>query len=628
MVTVLAAAGAAGGYYISKSRQYETVFFPHTVINGIDVSHKTAEEVKALIAAGIEEYQLSIRLRGNDTETISPEEIDLHSVFDGSLEEYLDAQEPMRWWQHRSKQTEYEISAMIVFDEEKLQKKLDSLVCFSEEYAREPKDAYISEYQSGQGYVVIPEEQGNLLDREMATAAIEEAIHNLRTEVSLEDAGAYVEPEVTAEDEELNALAARLNQYVGVTVTYRFGDKQEIVDGDLISQWISVGEDQNVYLSAEQVEAYVKQLASQYDTAYKKKSFKTSYGKTVTVSPAIYGWRINRGKEAEALYDIIQSGESQTREPIYSQTANSRGVNDYGDTYVEINLTAQHLFFYKDGKLIVESDFVSGSHAKGYDTPAGAYPLTYKERNATLRGENYETPVSYWMPFNGNIGMHDADWRSSFGGQIYMTNGSHGCINLPPAAAKKIYENIFAGAPVICYHLEGTETGKSSKAQSGQTAGITAAGEDVTATSGEGLAATGGSSSESGGESAISGENAAEKETTAAGTPVGPGESTSSPAGPGESASGAAGPGESSSGAAGPGESVSGAAGPGESSSGGAAGPGESASGAAGPGGSRSDGAGANGPGGASQENKGANGPGNTTPGPEEPYGPGNPPPQ
>ncbi len=102
---------------------------------------------------------------------------------------------------------------------------------------------------------------------------------------------------------------------------------------------------------------------------------------------------------------------------------------------------------------MVESDFVSGNESRGWSTPAGAYPLTYKQRNATLKGQNYSTPVSYWMPFNGGIGMHDAYWRSSFGGKIYKTNGSHGCINLPPAVAKTVYENISAGMPcsaIIC----------------------------------------------------------------------------------------------------------------------------------------------------------------------------------
>ena len=106
-----------------------------------------------------------------------------------------------------------------------------------------------------------------------------------------------------------------------------------------------------------------------------------------------YGWRINQTEETAELVKLIQSGETVEREPVYSQKAASRGTNDYGDTYVEINLTAQHLFYYVNGELLVESDFVSGNLAKGYDTPPGAYSITYTQRNATLRGEGYATPV-------------------------------------------------------------------------------------------------------------------------------------------------------------------------------------------------------------------------------------------
>lgn len=157
----------------------------------------------------------------------------------------------------------------------------------------------------------------------------------------------------------------------------------------------------------------------------------------------------------------IDAGKDVTRDPVYAQTANSHGENDYGDTYVEINLTAQHLYFYKNGNLVVDSDFVSGNISKGNGTPVGAYPVTYTERNATLKGENYSSDVSFWMPYCGNVGMHDASWRSTFGGNIYKRNGSHGCVNLPYAAAKTIFENIAAGYPVLVYELPGTESPKA-----------------------------------------------------------------------------------------------------------------------------------------------------------------------
>ncbi len=467
MVTVLAAAGAGAGFYVYMGKQYETVFFPNTVINGLDASNKTAEEVKDLIAAGIEGYTLTIHERGGNTEQITGEEIGLHSIFDGSLEEYLKAQQPMRWWQAEG--TEYEISTMIAYDEELLEERIRDLSCFSDENSREPKDAYLSEYEPGKGYRVVPEEPGTILERDKVAKGIEDAITNLKTDLDLEELDAYKKAKVTSENEELQARAKELNRYVNMTVTYLFGDEREVLDGDTIAQWMSIGEDGSVSFQAEAIAAYVKGLASQYDTAYQEKKLKTSYGPTVTISRGFYGWRMDQGKEAEELYSVLMAGESQTREPVYIQTANSHGTNDYGNTYVEINLTAQHLFFYKDGNLVVESDFVSGNHARGYDTPSGAYPLTYKQRDAVLKGATYRTPVKYWMPFNGNIGMHDANWRASFGGKIYMTNGSHGCVNLPPSVAKVIFENISPGMPVLCYHLDGTDGKPTSGSNQGNT---------------------------------------------------------------------------------------------------------------------------------------------------------------
>ena len=90
-------------------------------------------------------------------------------------------------------------------------------------------------------------------------------------------------------------------------------------------------------------------------------------------------------------------------------------------------------------------------------TPAGVFFLKGKETNRVLRGKivngkpSYEAPVSYWMPFNGNIGLHDATWRSKFGGNIYVNSGSHGCINLPKNKAAELFSRIKVGCPVVVH---------------------------------------------------------------------------------------------------------------------------------------------------------------------------------
>lgn len=470
-VVLAAAVGMGAGYYINRGKQYETVFFPATVINGLDASDMTVDQVEEMISSQIDDYVLTLVKRGGETEQITKDEIGLHSVFDGTLERHLAGQDPMDWWRQQKQTREFSVETMIDWDEEKLREKLDSLDMFDEELIRQPGDAYLSEYIPGEGYKVLPGEPGTALDREKVETAIRKAVEGLETELVLEDLGAYVESPVTVEDRELNEMADRLNRYVTMAVTYEFGDQKEVLDGDIIVDWISEGTDGQVFVDQEQVTAYVKRLAAQYDTIYKPKKLLTSYGQTVEITKGFYGWRMDQEEEAKALYEILMSGESQTREPVYRQRGASHGETDYGDTYVEINLTAQHLYFYKDGQLVIESDFVSGNQARGDSTPSGAYPLTYKQRNAVLKGATYRTPVSYWMPFNGNIGMHDAGWRGSFGGNIYKTNGSHGCINLPPAAARTIFENIETGVPVLCYHLDGAEetpSGSGSRAPAGR----------------------------------------------------------------------------------------------------------------------------------------------------------------
>jgi len=461
-LSVLGIVALAAGGYAWMGQKYKRVFFPNTVINGLDASGRSVSEIEAMITAGMDGYVLTLNGRDGSSEQIEGQTFGLHAEFDGTLQQILDSQKPLEWASHHFEGSEYNIETMMVYDEDQLKTAFEQLEMLDESKTIAPTDAGISAYQQGVGYQIIPEQPGTRLIKDVVWEEITGAILKLQDTVDLDELDAYEKPEITGADERLLARLEEWNRYVNVTVKYQFGEQTEVLDGDTIHTWLYETENHNVILSDEAVAAYVKTLGEKYNTAYTYKQFKTSYGQTVTIKTGNYGWRINQGVESAALAEIIRSGEGQTREPVYSQTAASHTKPDYGDTYVEINLTAQHLFFYKDGKLLIESDFVSGNEAKGWATPAGAFPLTYKQRNATLSGENYSTPVSYWMPFNGNIGMHDAPWRNTFGGNYYKTSGSHGCINLPPAVAQTIYENITTGMPVLCYYLEGTESKTSS----------------------------------------------------------------------------------------------------------------------------------------------------------------------
>lgn len=473
VVVLVGAVG--GGLYWHESLKYKTCFLPGTIVDGMDVTGKTAAEVEDAIMEQLKGYKLTINGREDLSESIAGEEVGLYAEFDDTLAKAIAAQKPMEWGKYRFGKSVNEVNtdALIRYNDEMLGEAVDSLSCMDKENMREPQDAKISDYTSG-GYTIIKEDEGTELLEDKVKEAVAAAVMSLAESVDLEEQGCYVSPSITSEDEALKTACETMNKYVGARITYQFGDKSEALSGDEIHNWLTVN-GTSVRINEGKATEYVKKLAASYDTAYKAKSLKTSYGKTVSITGGSYGYKINQAKEAATLVSLIKNGEQTSREPEYSQKGASRTGNDYGNTYVEINLTAQHLYFYVKGKLVVQSDFVSGNAAKGWSTPAGAYSITYKQRNATLKGQGYATPVSYWMPFNGGIGLHDANWRKTFGGTIYKTNGSHGCVNLPPAVAKTIYENISAGDPVLCYHLDGTESASTSGTKKDETAATTAA---------------------------------------------------------------------------------------------------------------------------------------------------------
>lgn len=467
---VLVAGGAA---YIVMAQQYKKEFFPNTQINGLEAGRKEIDQVKEMISSAMDGYQIRLVGRKGQDAVLTKDDVGLHTVFDGTLEEILEDQNPYLWGIHLIKKEDLQVSAVAAYDETAFQEKVENLAFLDPQNVQSGKEAYISEYIEGTGYEIVPEDPGTEIKKDVLMEKLGEAMLTMQSEFSLEDAGCYLKPLPGEPDPDLVAQKDMLNRFAQMSVTYTFGDEQEVLNGDLIHKWVSFDEENQPVVDEEQVKEFVEGLAKKYDTANTVRKFTTTYGSEVEVSGA-FGWKIDQKAETEALMKIVAEGESMVREPEYAQEGITRSGQEYGDTYAEVNLTAQHLFLYKDGEKVLESDFVSGNVARGHATPAGIYSIAYKQKNAVLRGPGYASPVNFWMPFNGGIGFHDASWRGSFGGSIYRTNGSHGCVNMPYNAAKTMFENVYAGMPVICYNLDGTSNTKSTNA-SGGTAPRTAA---------------------------------------------------------------------------------------------------------------------------------------------------------
>lgn len=435
--------------YLSTSLYFMKRFYFGTKINGVSVTGKTTKDIEADILAESEAYILKLKQRGNIEENINGSDIEYKYNLENKIGDLKDNQSAFGWIYGVFNTSDYKLEKEVSYNDELLKEKFRSLNCFKNDNVIKPESAKI-EYENKE-YVIKDEVQGNKVNKDILYKKVKEALNNKVNEINLEEIECYEKPKYTVASKEVVNAKNTLDKYIGSVITHKFGDNKEVLNGDSIHNWLDIDKSFKVSIDEEKAREYVNSLSIKYDTYGATRNFKTSIGTTVNVSGGDYGWLINYSEETEALINAIKDGKKEERQPIYAQTAVAYGANDFGNTYVEINLTTQHIWFYNDGVLITEGPMVSGNADSKHATPPGIYSLTYKEKNATLRGENYAAPVSYWMPFNGDIGIHDATWRSKFGGQIYITDGSHGCINTPYDVASKIFEYITQGTPVICY---------------------------------------------------------------------------------------------------------------------------------------------------------------------------------
>ena len=432
-------------------------FVVGTIINGVPVSGMTTADAEAYIEGYFNGgYTLEIEDTEGVREAITDTSIGYTVDVTGDLEAILKEENDGGRVSGPGVEHRYTVDAELKYDEAALRALLENMAFVKN--ASPTSDAYITPYEEGKAFSIVPEVQGTEIDMDKLMAAVKDALNSQTRLLKVENLDCYKTIQVTADNADLNQMCANLNRYKDINITYVFGDQQEILPGLEAVKWIDGVSGSAIQVNQQKVAEYVKYLADKYDTYGKPHTFTSTSGRQVSVN-GDYGWQINQAEEAVALTRMVQNGTNQTREPAYSRTAASRTGNDFGTTYVEVDMGLQHIYMYENGTLIAEAPIVTGNVAKGWTTPEGLYTLYYKERDRVLRGPkradgtySYESPVSYWMPFNGGIGLHDANWRGKFGGEIYKNNGSHGCINIPPKTAAVIYEHVYKGIPILCFY--------------------------------------------------------------------------------------------------------------------------------------------------------------------------------
>ena len=432
-----------------------------TYVDGINVSGMTAQE--AYDATSGNEWSLTVKDDSGDT-TITADDIDLHAD-EVDFNKLLAEQDVTQWISHLNSSQRNDIDRGVTYDENKLERFVQSLDCVNGEDRVDAKDATVEYDDETQRYVVVDEQYGTKADEKKLLDIIKQSISTLDpVTVDVDELDIYAKPTVTADDEKLNQTADTLNKALGTVIHYTIDgiENAETVDAGLIHEWVSLGDDEGIAFDEDAMCEWLAGIGEEYDTVGTTRTLERADGSgTYQVSGGTYGWVTDESTELENLKSYILSGEEQSVEFATKQKAKGPKGNEVGNTYIEADLGRQQVYYVKDGKIVWQANCISG--APGHDTITGIYSVFKKSTNETLRGPKdpvtgeyeWESEVSYWMEWAPAYGLHDASWQAwgAWSPTAYKNGaGSHGCINLQISKASTLYSLIDKGTVVIVHN--------------------------------------------------------------------------------------------------------------------------------------------------------------------------------
>lgn len=439
------------GYGVNASN-YSERFLPNTKINHTDISDLTVAEANKKLQDATAETNFTITDNGTEWKKISLADLGMKTDFSKELDNLLGDQNQWGWGMaYVFTNNSSDVNGLTLDESEldaaatNIQTELNTL----NESRTKTADATLTKGPTG--FTITPEVNGNSINVDNAIKDLKAFVAKDKFTLDLMD---YTEkPTVLSTDPSLQEEMNKLNQIAQIQANYTINGETFQIPTETISSWLTYA-DGEVTLDREQVKAYVTSLGEKYNTSTNPTKFNSTKRGEVSVPAGTYSWTIQPDTETDALMEAILAGAPFTRTPV---TAGSAAADTplIGNTYIEVDLENQHMWYYKDGAVALETDVVTGKPKSA--TPAGVNYIWEKKTNETLKGKNddgtdYASPVAYWLPVDWTgVGIHDSDWQPAYGGDLYLTNGSHGCVNTPPDVMKALYEAVAVGTPVLIF---------------------------------------------------------------------------------------------------------------------------------------------------------------------------------
>ncbi len=443
--------------YLGLAYYYADGFSYGTWINGIYCTGKSISEVNEELLKHCDYSGLTIIDSDGKSYVISAQEVNFSFDFDEGLRHFLKRQNPYLWIDNLLEGKEdRKLEPAVTYDLDAFEQILNSFPFFQK---KTDSERTVEIRKGEEGYYLL-DERTHVLNEQQARYKVREAFERCESVLDLEKEDCYEDLPQTPEMREQISLWSKLAIYQDCGIVYQFGEELYPVDAGVVCDFLMLDENGGFVLDEkgnfctdeEKVYAFVDRLADEYDTVGAARQFHATRGDIVAVEGGIYGNKIDRKAEKEYLLSAFLEGKREIHEPVYLQKALRQGKDDIGDTYIEVDMTDQMMYYYVAGELKIETPVVTGNTGLRRGTPSGTNYVYNKQRNRVLRGEDYASPVKYWIPVKGAIGIHDASWRSKYGGEIYKTNGSHGCINTPLDEVSQLYDMVEVGTPCVMFY--------------------------------------------------------------------------------------------------------------------------------------------------------------------------------
>lgn len=444
-------------FYILVALRYREGFSYGTKINGILCTGKTVGEVNLELIKNSASTPFTVSPAYGGQEIFLPEDIDLSVDYTDALQYIISNQKPFLWFLNiKSGGYDGILEPVISFDENKLWMIAEGFDFVNECSFQRPQISEIR-YAPEKGYFFV-EDVTKLVSIETVYGILEDAVYSGNFEIEIPDS-IFCNRELTPSQQKTYSVWEEASSYLETRITYDMGAEIIPLDNVVLSSFYTYdptendfkrNEDGSFLVNEANVRGYADKICSLYTTYESPRKYVTFSGEEKIIKNVYYGTEIDKEAEENYLLDAIVTLKTEKHVPAYKRKGNVLGLNDIGKDFIEVDLTNQVLYLILDNEIAYTTDIVSGKPKTGA-TPEMITSIEKMKEDTVLKGEGYSSRVDYWIQIHKAIGIHDATWQKSFGGDWYIKHGSHGCVNVSLQAAEDIYGMVTVGMPVIVY---------------------------------------------------------------------------------------------------------------------------------------------------------------------------------